>query len=126
MIVMKTGSLSVTAASLGAAAGLWDLTSVELSWWGLALTLLILAAAGFCLAALAPRGWGGWVLLIAAGVLLSHILASLKPDGALPPVNVSTGLVAAAVALVPASIGASLGLAIVWLVGRRHGLLDRD
>lgn len=122
MLLVKTGSLSLTAASLGTAAGLWDLTSLEMSWGGLTGTLLILAIAGFALAALAPRGWGGWVLLIALGVLLSHLLTTSPPSGphaGLPEVSLSTGLVAAAVALVPASLGAIIALVILWMAGLR-------
>lgn len=119
MLLVKTGSLSLTAASLGTAAGLWDLTSLEMSWGGLVGTLLILAIAGFALAALAPRGWGGWVLLIALGVLLSHLMAT-TPHSGLPKVNLSTGLVAAAVALVPASLGAVIALGILWMAGLRR------
>lgn len=122
MLLVKTGSLSLTAASLGTAAGLWDLTSLEMSWGGLTGTLLILAIAGFALAALAPRGWGGWVLLIALGVLLSHLLTTSPhtgPHAGLPEVNLLTGLVAAAVALVPASLGAIIALGILWMAGLR-------
>lgn len=96
----------------GACAGLWDLTSAELRG-----TLAILVASSFVLAAAAPRRAPALVLAVAAGVLVAH-LASPPPPGAQLS-SLSRGLISAAVAAVPALLGAGSGAVAALLLARR-------
>ncbi|MEE3626836.1 hypothetical protein UCD39_23135 [Nitrospirillum sp. BR 11752] len=109
-MLLKTVFLPLTAAGFGAVAGLWDLTSASLDG-----TLVMLALAGFLLAVAAPRQWGVWVLVIGVGVLLAHLVTPARP-GMLFDLTVVSGLVAGAVALLPAAVGAVVALALLWVL----------
>ncbi|TWB48643.1 hypothetical protein FBZ92_12922 [Nitrospirillum viridazoti] len=109
-MLLKTVFLPLTAAGFGAAAGLWDLTSASLDG-----TLVMLAIAGFLLSVAAPRQWGVWVLVIGVGVLLAHVVTPARP-GMLFDLTVVSGLVAAAVSLLPAAVGAVAALAVLWVL----------
>ncbi|MDZ5647416.1 hypothetical protein [Nitrospirillum sp. BR 11828] len=109
-MLLKTVFLPLTAAGFGAVAGLWDLTSASLDG-----TLVMLAVAGFLLAVAAPQQWGVWVLVIGVGVLLAHLVTPARP-GMLFDLTVVSGLVAGAVALLPAAVGAVVALAVLWVL----------
>lgn len=102
-ITTKILILSSLAALLGACAGLWDLTADTLSG-----TLAILAASAFVLALFLPRLAALGVLGLASGVLLAHLLAYPPPGSSLPVLE--RGLIAAAVAMLPAAAGALVGI----------------
>ncbi|MBB6249810.1 hypothetical protein [Nitrospirillum iridis] len=102
--------MPLTAAGFGAAAGLWDLTSASLDG-----TLVMLGIAGFLLSAAAPRQWGVWVLVIGLGVLLAHLITPAR-HGMLFDLTLVSGLVAGAVALLPAAVGAVGALAVLWVL----------
>lgn len=102
-VTMKILVLSGLAALLGACAGLWDLTAD-----GLTGTLLILAASAFLLALFLPRLAAVGVLGLAVGVLLAHLMAYPPPGSSLPVME--RGLIAAAVAIIPAALGALAGI----------------
>lgn len=95
--------LSALAAVMGACAGLWDLTADTLSG-----TLAILAASAFALSLFLPRLAALGVLGLAGGVLLAHLLA-YPPPGTVTP-GLERGMIAAAVALLPAAVGAVAGI----------------
>ncbi|MFV3127785.1 hypothetical protein [Niveispirillum sp. KHB5.9] len=101
---MKILVLSSLAALLGACAGLWDLTADTLSG-----TLAILAASAFVLALFLPRLAALGVLGLAGGVLLAHLM-TYPPPGSTPLPVLERGLIAAAVALLPAAAGALAGI----------------
>ncbi|MDE1147320.1 MAG: hypothetical protein PW843_11980 [Azospirillaceae bacterium] len=109
-MLLKTVFMPLTAAGFGAAAGLWDLTSASLDG-----TLVMLAIAGFLLSVAAPRQWGVWVLVIGVGVLLSHMVTPAR-HGMLFDLTLVSGLVAGAVALLPATVGAVAALVVLWVV----------
>ncbi len=90
--------------SLGICAGLWDLSSAALSG-----TLLLLALSGFALSAAAPKLALPIVAAIALGVLAANLMAPQPPGVRLGPLP--RGLISAAVATVPAGLGA-LGAAV--------------
>lgn len=100
---MKILVPSSLAALLGACAGLWDMTADTLSG-----TLAILAASAFLLALFLPRLAALGVLGLAGGVLLAHLMAYPPPGSSLPVLE--RGLIAAAVALLPAAAGALAGI----------------
>lgn len=95
--------------SLGACAGLWDLSSAAL--WG---TLLFLGLSAFALSVAAPGLSLPAVIAIAAGVLVANLVAPQPPGIGLDPLP--RGLISAAVAVLPAGIGA-LAAALVLRVG---------
>lgn len=102
-VTMKILVLSGLAALLGAVAGLWDLTADTLGG-----TLAMLAASAFLLALFLPRLAALGVLGLAGGVLLAHLMAYPPPGSSLPVLE--RGLIAAAVALLPAAAGALVGI----------------
>lgn len=103
MATTKILYLSGLSALLGTCAGLWDLTADTLGG-----TLVILAASAFLLALLVPRLAAIGVAGLALGVLLAHLLAYPPPGSELP--GLERGLIAAAVAMVPAALGAIIGI----------------
>ncbi|WP_148293816.1 hypothetical protein [Azospirillum sp. B4] len=109
-MLLKTVFLPLTAAGFGTVAGLWDLTSASLDG-----TLVMLAIAGFLLSVAAPRQWGVWVLVIGMGVLLAHLVTPAR-HGMLFDLTLVSGLVAGAVALLPAAVGAVAALAVLWVL----------
>lgn len=103
MATTKLLMVSGLAALLGACAGLWDLTADTLSG-----TLVILAVSAFLLALFMPRLAVLGVLGLAGGVLLAHLLAYPPPGSSMPWME--RGLIAAAVATLPAALGAMMGI----------------
>ncbi len=102
-ITMKILVLSSLAALLGTCAGLWDLTADTLSG-----TLAILAASAFMLSLFLPRLAVFGVLGLAGGVLLAHLMAYPPPGSSMPVLE--RGMIAAAVAMLPAAAGAIAGI----------------
>lgn len=98
--------------SLGATAGLWDLSSAALSG-----TLLLLALSGFALSAAAPKLALPIVAAIALGVLAANLVSPQPPGVRLGPLP--RGLISAAVAMVPAGLGAMLGALATRYTGWR-------
>lgn len=94
--------LAATALLAGAVAGLWDLSAAELEG-----TLLILGLSGFGLGLVAPRGAPLLALAVAGGVLGAHLASPAPPGAQLTPWE--SGLISAAVAALPAGVGAGLG-----------------
>ncbi len=103
MATTKLLMVSGLAALMGACAGLWDLTADTLSG-----TLAILAASAFLLALFIPRLAVLGILGLAGGVLVAHLLAHPPPGSSMP--GIERGLIAAAVATLPAAIGALIGI----------------
>lgn len=118
-ISLKLLLLMALGGSLGACAGLWDLSSAALPG-----TLLVLALSGFALSAASPKLAVPAVLAIAAGVLTANLIAP-QPSGirmeALP-----RGLISAAVSLIPAGLGAAVGAVAARIVfGQEKRVLRR-
>lgn len=103
-VIVKYMGLAFIALSAGLAAGHWDQGAVSLAW-----TLSLLGGAAFLLSALAPRRAAAVVLLLALGVLATHLSAAPLPDPGASDLH--DGLIAAAVAAAIAGAAAALGAA---------------